>query len=120
MTTWTTILTTTESLSAEHDAFSVALTNQVADTLKQIGVRYDDFRQRYEKLVGKLETERDSVYSDLKKSKSAYDAECKNVEERRKKVDNSYDSSKLKAEKAFRAEQGEMYNAKVQNRHSGV
>lgn len=57
-------------------------------------------------------TERDSVYSDLKKSKTEYDAECKTVEERRQKVDKSYDSSKPKAEKAFRAEQAEMNNSK--------
>lgn len=106
-------MTTTEALSTEHDALSVALTSQVADSLKSIGSRYEDFRKRHETLAGKLVAERDTVYGELKKSKGEYDVECKNVEERRQKVDKSYDASRPKAQSKFRAEQMEMNNAKV-------
>lgn len=53
------------------------------------------------------------MYSDLKKSKSSYDSECKEVEDKRAKVDKSFDSSKAKAERSYRAELTEMSNVKV-------
>lgn len=113
LTTWATIITTTESLAKEHDQYSAALTAQVADTLKSISTRYEDFRKRHESLNARFVAERDSVYSDLKKSKSGYDSECKEVEDKRAKVDKSFDSSKAKAEKSYRAELTEMSNIKV-------
>lgn len=113
MTTWATIITTTESLAKEHDQYSTALTVQVADTLKAISTRYDDFRKRHESLNTKIVAEREGVYSDLKKSKNSYDSECKEVEDKRAKVDKSFDSSKAKAEKSYRAELTEMSNIKV-------
>jgi chaperonin cofactor prefoldin len=113
LTTWTTILTTTEQLASEHDAFSTALNAQVADVLKNLATRYDDYRKRYESLSTKLLEERDKVYDDLKKAKSTYDLECKGVEEKRQKVDKSYDSSKTKAQKSYQNELAEMSNVKV-------
>ncbi|KAI5779096.1 hypothetical protein EDC01DRAFT_672062 [Geopyxis carbonaria] len=112
LTTWTTILTTTEALASEHDALSVALSTQVCDVLKNIGVRYDDFRKRHESLSTKLLSERDGVYGELKKSKAEYDSECKHVEEKRQKIDKSYDSSKGKAERSYQNELTEMSNVK--------
>jgi len=113
LTTWATILTTTEALAAEHDTFSTALNTQVADVLKFIATRYEDYRKRYESLSQKLASERDSVYSDLKKAKNGYDVECKGVEEKRQKVDKSYDSSKAKAQRSYETELVEMSNVKV-------
>lgn len=113
MTTWSTILTTTESLAAEHDAFSTALSTQVADVLKSLATRYDDYRKRHESLSQKLLVERDGVYGDLKKAKGAYDAECKEVEEKRQKVDKSYDAGKVKAQRSYQTELVEMNNVKV-------
>ncbi|KAF8538024.1 hypothetical protein BDD12DRAFT_743025 [Trichophaea hybrida] len=112
LTTWTTILTTTEALAAERDAFSTALTTQVADVLKSLATRYDDYRKRHESLSQKLLAERDGVYGDLKKTKVSYDAECKEVEEKRQKVDKSYDAGKTKAQRSYQTELVEMNNAK--------
>lgn len=113
MTTWTTIITTTESLAKEHDTYSNALLAQVADSLKSISSRYDDFRKRHESLNTKIVAERESVNNDLKKSKASYDSECKGVEEKRVKVDKSFDSGRAKAEKAYSQELTEMNNIKV-------
>lgn len=74
---------------------AVELVTQVADPLKEIGTRYDDFRKRHESLANKLTAERDSAYSDLKKTKEKYDAQCKEVESARVKAEKSYDSSKV-------------------------
>lgn len=123
--TWTTILTTTEALASEHDALAGALAGQVADALRSLGGRYDDYRRRYEALANRLAAERDGVYADLKKTKAAYDAACREVEDRRLKADRSNDAAKPKAQRAFRAELGEMNNLKncyllqieVANRH---
>jgi hypothetical protein len=113
LTTWTTILNTTELLATEHDTLSNSLTTEVADTLKSLSTRYDDYRKRHESLAQKLLSERDGVYSDLNKCKSKYDSECKDVEEKRQKVDKSYDSSKTKAQKSYQNELVEMNNVKV-------
>ncbi|KAI5786205.1 hypothetical protein FPQ18DRAFT_349328 [Pyronema domesticum] len=112
LTTWTTILNTTELLATEHDTLSNSLTTEVADTLKSLSTRYDDYRKRHESLAQKLLSERDGVYSDLNKCKSKYDSECKDVEEKRQKVDKSYDSSKTKAQKSYQNELVEMNNVK--------
>lgn len=100
-------------LAKEHDQYSTALSAQVADTLKSIAARYDDFRKRHESLNAKILAERDGVYSDLKKTKASYDSECKGVEEKRARVDKSFDSGRAKAEKSYQAELTEMNNFKV-------
>jgi hypothetical protein len=81
--------------------------------LKSLATRYDDYRKRYESLSTKLLEERDKVYGELKKAKSNYDLECKGVEEKRQKVDKSYDASKAKAQKSYQNELVEMSNVKV-------
>jgi len=120
LTTWTTILTTTEALAAEHDTLSTVLNTQVADVLKAISTRYEDYRKRYESLSQKLLAERDSVYGDLKKAKNSYDVKCKEVEEKRQKVDKSHDSSKARAQRAYQTELVEMNNVKVRARIRNV
>lgn len=113
MTTWTTILSNTEQLATEHDNLSGALTLKVCNVLEAIRARYEDFRVRHEALAKKLVAQRDEVYADLGKTKEKYDGACKLVEERRQKVDKSFDASKGKAQKAYIAEQSEMANVKV-------
>lgn len=93
--TWTSILNSTEILSKEHETLSSELLNQVADPLKDISTRYEDFRKRHEALALKLQQERDSAYSELKKTKEKYDAQCKEVEAARVKVEKSYDAGKV-------------------------
>jgi len=113
LTTWTTILTTTEAVANEHDVFSTALTSQVADALKSIVTRYDDYRKRHESLATKLQAERDGVYAEVRKIKGKYDEECKLVEEKRQKADKSFDASKSKAQRSYQVELAEMNNVKV-------
>lgn len=113
MTTWTTILSNTEQLATEHDNLSSSLTLKVCNVLEAIRTRYEDFRVRHEGLAKKLVAQRDEVYGDLGKTKEKYDGACKLVEERRQKVDKSFDASKGKAQKAYIAEQSEMANVKV-------
>lgn len=74
---------------------SSELLNQVAEPLKDIATRYEDFRKRHEALAVKLQQERDSVNSDLKKTKDKYDAQCKEVEAARVKVEKSNDGTKV-------------------------
>ncbi|KAF8475882.1 hypothetical protein BDZ91DRAFT_710506 [Kalaharituber pfeilii] len=123
--TWTSILNSTEILSKEHETLSVELLNQVADPLKDLAARYEDYRKRHEGLATKLQQERDLVYAELKKTKEKYDHQCKEVEAARVKVEKSFDSSKFKAEKAKQQELLDMNNVKntylvainVTNRH---
>ena len=49
----------------------------------------------------------------MKKSKDSYDATCRVVEEKRAKVDKSYDAAKPKAEKSYQTQLAEMNNVKV-------
>ena len=91
----------------------MCLSNQVCDVLKPIAARYDDYRKRHESLSVKLLAERDSVYSDLKKSKAAYDAACREVEDKRARVDRSFEAGRAKAEKSYQAQLTEMNNVKV-------
>src|SRR4051794_11181295 len=112
MTTWTSLLTTTELLSQEHDKLGNDLNSRVSETLKVLALRYDTFRQQHEKFEKKLTAERDAQYSELKKAKAAYDVTCKELEEKRVKVEKSYDSSKAKAERGYNAQMAEMNNVK--------
>ncbi|KAK9479830.1 hypothetical protein V1514DRAFT_327490 [Lipomyces japonicus] len=110
--TWTEILTQTENIANERDRLSDELTLQVADQLRGLQNRYEDFRKRHVAFDDQLIEERDEVYSELKKSKQTYDASCQVVENSRQKVEKSYDSSKNKANKNYELHQLDMNNAK--------
>ncbi|RPA85601.1 actin polymerization protein Bzz1 [Ascobolus immersus RN42] len=112
MTTWSRILTATESLGKEHETLATQYSTDIADTLKALADRYEDFRKRHEKLSTKMLEERDKVYSDLKKTKATYDTQCKAVESARAKTDKAMDGGKGKAEKAYSLEVAEMNNIK--------
>ena len=59
-----------------------------------------------------MEKERDTVYSDLKKTKGKYDASCQEVENRRKKAESAFDYSKSKAQNAYQQQITDMNNVK--------
>ncbi|OCL06784.1 FCH-domain-containing protein [Glonium stellatum] len=112
MTTWGAQLTTLESRAAEHDQFASQLIANLADPLKVLAARYEELRKYHVEYAGKLEKERDSTYGDLRKVKGKYDSVCQEVENRRKKIDGSFDHGKQKARNAFDQQQLEMRNVK--------
>lgn len=112
MTTWTAQLTTLESRAAEHDKFAGQLIASLAEPLKYIQGRYEELRKSHADFANKLEKERDSAYSDLRKVKGKYDSVCQEVENRRKKTDGSTDHGKSKAGLAYQQQVTEMHNVK--------
>jgi formin-binding protein 1 len=113
LTTWSTQLTAVESHAAVRDKFGVELVSQVADPLRQISTRYEELRKSHVEYHGKLEKERESSLSDLKKVKGKYDGVCQEVENRRKKAESSFDYHKTKAQTAYQQQLLEMSNSKV-------
>lgn len=113
MTTWGVQLTTLESRAAEHDQFANQLLYSLADPIKNLGTRYEDLRKHHADYAAKLERERDGSYSDLRKTKNKYDGVCQEVENRRKKIESSFDHSKAKAQGAYAQQQADMRNVKV-------
>ncbi|MCJ1465564.1 hypothetical protein MMC07_004182 [Pseudocyphellaria aurata] len=112
LTTWTTQLSTLESRAAEHDRYSSELLLQIADPLKNIAARYEEIRKSHAEYAAKLEKERDISYSELKKTKGRYDGACQEVENRRKKIESSFDYGKQKAQTAYQQQVAEMRNVK--------
>lgn len=113
LTTWTVQLSTVEARAAEHDRFSSELLQQVADPLKNIATKYEEIRKSHAEYALKLEKERDISYGDLKKSKGRYDGACQEVENRRKRIDPSFDHGKSKAQNAYQQQLVDMHNVKV-------
>ncbi|KAF2199475.1 FCH-domain-containing protein [Delitschia confertaspora ATCC 74209] len=112
MTTWGVQLNTLESRAAEHDQFATSLITNLADPLKGLATRYEELRKYHAEYAVKLEKERDGTYADLRKMKGKYDNVCQEVENRRKKIDSSFDHGKHKARNAFEQQQAEMRNVK--------
>lgn len=110
LTTWTTQLTTLEARADEHERYGNDLINRVAEPLKHVGLRFEELRKRHADYAEKLEKERDTSYSDLRKVKTKYDAVCQEVETRRKKAESSFD--KAKSQSAFQQQMYEMHNVK--------
>lgn len=113
MTTWGTQLTAVESHATERDRFANDLIIQLAEPLKQVAGQYDELRKAHVEFHAKLEKERDATYSDLKKVKGKYDGACQEVENRRKKMESSFDHGKPKAQAAYQQQILEMNNVKV-------
>lgn len=113
MTTWTVQLNTLEARATEHDVFASELIMNLAEPLKHLSNRCEELRKQHAEYATKLEKERDSSYADLKKTKGKYDSVCQEVENRRKKTESSFDSSRTKAQNAYQQQQADMYNAKV-------
>jgi hypothetical protein len=112
LTTWTTQLTTLESRAAEHDRFGSELISNLADPLKALAFRYEELRKRHAEFAEKLEKERESTYSDLRKMKGKYDASCQELENKRKKAESAFDYSKTKAQNAYQQQILDMHNVK--------
>lgn len=113
MTTWTVQLTTLESRASEHERFAAQLLTGLAEPLKHLAARYEDLRKHHAEYAAKLERERDNTYADLKKTKGKYDTVCQEVENRRKKIESSYDHGKSKAQTAYQLQQADMRNQKA-------
>ena len=62
LTTWTTQLSTLEQRAAEHDRYAGDLTARIADSLKNVAVRFEDLRKSHVEYSAKLEKERDAAY----------------------------------------------------------
>lgn len=111
MTTWSVQLTTLEARATEHDRFANSLAQNIVEPLKTLATRCDELRKHHADYAARLEKERDSVYSDLKKTKGKYDVVCQEVENRRKKTEA--DHGRGKAASVFHQQQEEMRNTKV-------
>ena len=81
--------------------------------MKNIAARYEEIRKSHAEYALKLEKERDISYGELKKLKGKYDGSCQEVENRRKKIDSSFDHGKNKAQNAYQQQLTEMHNVKV-------
>ncbi|KAK2846365.1 hypothetical protein FQN49_005795 [Arthroderma sp. PD_2] len=112
LTTWATQLCALEAEAAARDKFGADLVFRVAEPLKQTGVRLEELRKNHADYSSKLEKERDASYSDLKKSKGKYDGACQEVENKRKKVESSFDHGKQKAQISYQNQISEMNNVK--------
>ncbi|EWC46580.1 hypothetical protein DRE_04067 [Drechslerella stenobrocha 248] len=112
MTTWNSLITTTEIVSQEHDKLANDMVSKCADTLKVLSSRYDAFRIQHERFEKRLTSERDAQYSELRKSKAAYDSTCKELETKRVKVDKAFDHGRPKAQKSYDTQMVEMHNVK--------
>jgi hypothetical protein len=107
MATWSTHLNTLEQRAAEHDRFGQLLLNNLAEPLRNLAARYDELRKAHVEYAAKLEKERDSSYSDLRKMKGKYDTVCQEVENKRKRNDGGQ-----KSQVAYQQQQSEMHNVK--------
>ncbi|KAI1435186.1 hypothetical protein GGR50DRAFT_658068 [Xylaria sp. CBS 124048] len=110
MTIWNTHLTTLEARANEHERYGTELIHKVADPLKYYSSKFEELRKRHAEYAAKLEAERDSSYSDLRKVKTKYDAVCQEVESKRKKSESSFD--KAKAQSNYQQQLQEMNNMK--------
>lgn len=106
-------MSTLESRAAEHDRYASELILQVADPLKDLAARYEELRKSHAEYAAKLERERDSSFSELKKTKGRYDGACQEVENKRKKTESSFDHSKAKAQNSYQQQVLDMHNVKV-------
>lgn len=106
---WTEILTQTERIAKDRSRLASEFNLQIADQLSGTASKYDGLRRTAETYSEKLIEDRDNFYSDLKKSKSAYDAACQSMENQRLKVSKS---SSDKANRKAEEKEHEMNNAK--------
>lgn len=112
LTTWTTQLTTLESRAAEHEKLGQDLIGAVAQPLENTQKKLEELRKSHAEYQNKLVKERDASYGELKRLKTKYDGVCQEVENKRKKTESSYDSSKGKAQNSYNQQLMEMRNVK--------
>ena len=112
-TTWGKQLSALEARASDHETFAGQLITQVVEPLKHSAGRYEELRKFHAEFAARLEKERDSTYSDLKKVKAKYDASCQELESRRKKADGSIDHGKSKVHLNYIQQLNDMNNVKV-------
>lgn len=125
MTTWTSIIHSTEQIAKEHNILGISYAEEVADTLKSIAHRFEQFRKEHTKLAAKMLSERDNAYNDVKRTKGQYDYHCKECNSLKTKAEKHLDASNVKAERGYKSQLVELNNAKnsylisvnVANRH---
>lgn len=84
-TTWAKILDNTKMMGDERAAHSEELKMQVAEHIKALSFRCEDYRKRCEIYNTKLSEDRDKTYSDLKHVQKKYFDQCGSVEKERLK-----------------------------------
>ncbi|KAF5101181.1 hypothetical protein D0Z03_000655 [Geotrichum reessii] len=110
--TWSEVLNQTEALGKERARLANELGLQVADQINGVALKFDDLKKKYVSYHERLIEERDSLYSDLKKSKANYDTACQGMENLRVKASRSHDKSKDKANRKMAEKEIEMNNEK--------
>ncbi len=113
LTTWTTQLNTLEHYAAERERFGADLITVVADPLERLRIRHEDIRKRHTLYADNLKRQQEMAVQELQKLKTSYDVTCQSVENRRKKLDSSVESSKQKSQGAFQQQLMEMHNVKA-------
>ncbi|KAF9193140.1 hypothetical protein BGZ51_004112 [Haplosporangium sp. Z 767] len=88
---WSSILSDTEALSKDRQAFSEALVSKVYDPLKAFATKKDEARKKHIQFAQKLLSERDKSGQERDKAKSRYDASCEEVESSKQKQERAYD-----------------------------
>lgn len=123
--TWAAIISATEQTAKEHNKLGLEYAEDVADTIKGIANRFEDFRKHHTKLAAKMMSERDNAYNDVKRTKGQYDYNCKECNALKTKAEKHLDASNVKAERGYKSQLVELNNSKnayllslnVANRH---
>lgn len=109
-TTWAKILDNTKLMGDERAAHSEELKMQIAEHIKALGFRCEDYRKRCEIYNTKLLEDRDKTYSDLRHVQKKYFDQCSVVEKERLK--SSQHDGKGKHNKLLQASMSDMNNNK--------
>lgn len=108
-TTWAKILDNTKLIGDERAAHSEELKMQIAEHIKALGFRCEDYRKRCEIYNTKLIEDRDKTYSELRHVQKKYFDQCSTVEKDR--IKSSHDG-KGKHNKLLQASMSDMNNNK--------
>ena len=111
-TTWAKILDDTKALGDERAALSEEMRMQIAEPIKALGFRWEDFRKRCEVFNTKIVEERDKTYSDLKHVQKKYYDQCGGVEKERQKASQDGRTDRSKHNKQMQAHMSDMNNMK--------
>lgn len=111
-TTWAKILDDTKLLGDERATLSEEMRMQVAEPIKALNFRWEDFRKRCEALNVKLLEDRDKSYTDLKHMQKKYFDQCSSVEKERQKASQDGRTDRSRHAKAMAANMSDMNNMK--------
>lgn len=94
----------------ERAAHSDELKMQVAEPIKALSFKWEDYRKRCELYNGRLLEDREKTYTDLKHTQKKYFDQCSVVEKERMKV--SHDSKSQKHNRQLQMSMADMNNMK--------